>query len=65
MSDGVSSTTRAARGDDLEPPDHAVSLVAGTEDSTPLSFRVTVAEDAYLQLNDVVLTVRNVPGSVR
>lgn len=41
--------------------DH-VGLIAGTEDSTPLVFRVAVAEDAYLQLDDVVVTVRAVPG---
>ena len=39
-----------------------VGLVAGTEDSTPLMFRVAVAEDAYLQLDDVVITSREVPG---
>jgi DNA helicase HerA-like ATPase len=39
-----------------------VGLVAGTEDSTPLVFRVAIAPDAYLQLDDVVLTVRDVPG---
>ncbi|MDN5761614.1 MAG: ATP-binding protein [Microlunatus sp.] len=44
------------------PPERAVGLVAGTEDSTPLLFRVAVAEDAYLQLDDVVLTRREVPG---
>ena len=31
-----------------------VGLVAGTEDSTPLQFHVAVADDAYLQLDDVV-----------
>ena len=40
----------------------AVGLVAGTEDSTPLLFRVAVADDSYLQLDDVVLTRREVPG---
>lgn len=43
-------------------PDRAVGLVAGTEDSTPLLFRVAVAEDSYLQLDDVVVTKREVPG---
>lgn len=56
MSDGVSPAT-------TEPgPDRAVGLVAGTEDSTPLLFRVAVGDDAYLQLDDVVLTRREVPG---
>ena len=44
------------------PPERTVGLVAGTEDSTPLLFRVAVAEDSYLQLDDVVLTRREVPG---
>jgi hypothetical protein len=39
-----------------------VGLVAGTEDSTPLEFCVALDEDAYLQLDDVVVTVREVPG---
>src|SRR6185503_13163180 len=47
---------------DLSPADPAVGLVAGTEDSTPLVFRVAIRPDAYLQLDDVVLTVRHVPG---
>ncbi len=44
---------------DTPPP---VGLVAGTEDSTPLLFSVALAPDAYLQLDDVVVTVRAVPG---
>jgi DNA helicase HerA-like ATPase len=43
-------------------PEGFVGLVAGTEDSTPLQFRVALAPDAYLQLDDVVVTVRPVPG---
>ena len=39
-----------------------VGRVVGTEDSTPLQFRVALDEDAYLQLDDVVVTVRAVPG---
>ena len=39
-----------------------VGLVAGTEDSTPLQFGVALGPDAYLQLDDVVVTVRGVPG---
>ena len=62
MSDGVYPTTGGASGPDVEPPDRAVGLVAGTEDSTPLQFRVALAEDAYLQLDDVVVTVAEVPG---
>ena len=64
MSDGVDPTTGPGGGADEadEAPDRTVGLVAGTEDSTPLLFRVAVAEHAYLQLDDVVLTVRDVPG---
>ncbi|GAB6903668.1 ATP-binding protein [Kineosporia succinea] len=40
----------------------AVGLVVGTEDSTPLKFHVAVAPDAYLQLDDVVVTRRTIPG---
>jgi DNA helicase HerA-like ATPase len=40
----------------------AVGRVAGTEDSTPLQFSVALSGDAYLQLDDVVVTVRPVPG---
>src|SRR3954467_9263812 len=40
----------------------AVGLVAGTEDSTPLQFVVALAPDQYLQLDDVVVTHRIVPG---
>jgi len=36
--------------------------VVGTEDSTPLQFSVALAPEQYLQLDDVVVTVRPVPG---
>ncbi|RZT86710.1 hypothetical protein EV383_3607 [Pseudonocardia sediminis] len=39
-----------------------VGLVAGTEDSTPLLFSVGLAPGQYLQLDDVVVTRRPVPG---
>ena len=39
-----------------------VGRVVGTEDSTPLQFSVALDGDAYLQLDDVVVTVRAVPG---
>ncbi|TQS39663.1 ATP-binding protein [Cryptosporangium phraense] len=39
-----------------------VGRVLGTEDATPLSFHVALRDDAYLQLDDVVVTVRDVPG---
>jgi DNA helicase HerA-like ATPase len=45
--------------EDAAPP---VGRVVGTEDSTPLLFHVALAPDEYLQLDDVVVTVRPVPG---
>jgi uncharacterized protein len=36
--------------------------VTGTEDATPLLFSVALAPEQYLQLDDVVTTVRPVPG---
>ncbi|MFG1925819.1 ATP-binding protein [Cryptosporangium sp. NPDC048952] len=39
-----------------------VGRVLGTEDATPLQFHVALRDDAYLQLDDVVVTVRDVPG---
>src|SRR6202046_3676932 len=41
----------------------AVGRVAGTEDATPLEFSVALDETAYLQLDDVVVTLRQVPGA--
>ncbi len=43
-------------------PVSLVGRVIGTEDSTPLQFSVALAQDSYLQLDDVVVTVRTVPG---
>jgi uncharacterized protein len=42
--------------------DAAVGRVLGTEDATPLQFWVAVSPGAYLQLDDVVSTTREVPG---
>jgi DNA helicase HerA-like ATPase len=39
-----------------------VGLVSGLVDSTPLLFSVALEPDSYLQLDDVVVTVRTVPG---
>jgi DNA helicase HerA-like ATPase len=39
-----------------------VGRVVGTEDSTPLQFSVALTGESYLQLDDVVVTVRPVPG---
>jgi hypothetical protein len=40
----------------------AVGRVVGTEDATPLQFGVALVGEAYLQLDDVVVTARQVPG---
>ena len=40
----------------------AIGQVVGTEDATPLLFHVAIYPDAYLQLDDVVATSRDVPG---
>ena len=42
-----------------------VGRVLGTGDATPLTFWVAVHEDAYLQLDDVVVTERELPGQRR
>jgi DNA helicase HerA-like ATPase len=39
-----------------------VGRVLGTEDATPLKFWVALEPEAYLQLDDVVVTARPVPG---
>lgn len=50
-------------GNEYETPDpQVVGLVVGTEDATPLVFHVAIRSDAYLQLDDVVATTREVPG---
>jgi uncharacterized protein len=46
----------------VEPDEQAIGLVVGTEDATPLIFHVAIYPDAYLQLDDVVATSREVPG---
>jgi hypothetical protein len=43
-------------------PADLVGRVAGTEDSTPLQFAVALDETSYLQLDDVVVTLRQIPG---
>jgi DNA helicase HerA-like ATPase len=42
--------------------DGAVGRVQGLQDATPLWWQVAVAQGAYLQLDDVVVTTRTVPG---
>ena len=46
-------------------PANVVGRVAGTEDSTPLQFAVAIDESAYLQLDDVVVTVSDGPWASR
>jgi uncharacterized protein len=45
-----------------EPTSPPVGKVVGTEDSTPLKWHVALGPDAYLQLDDVVVTERVVQG---
>jgi len=61
-SDYVSANGSRAREAAADGPTGQVGLVAGTEDSTPLQFSVALDETAYLQLDDVVVTLRAVPG---
>lgn len=51
---------QASGGDDGAPA--PVGRVLGTDDATPLDFWVALAEDQYLQLDDVVVCERRVPG---
>ena len=45
--------------------ERAVGRVLGTSDATPLQFWVAVAPGAYLQLDDVVVTPRELPDRGR
>ena len=66
MSEHVSSSADRSRGTSgsasVGESAEQVGLVAGTEDSTPLQFAVALDEASYLQLDDVVVTLRHVPG---
>ena len=42
--------------------DKTVGLVVGTVAATPLQFSVAISPDQYLQLDDVVVTSRQLPG---
>ena len=55
--------SRRVEGVDVAEQSDEVGRVAGTADATPLVFRVAVRPDAYLQLDDVVVTSREVPGA--
>ncbi|TDB75625.1 ATP-binding protein [Micromonospora sp. KC723] len=48
--------------DPLDGPGDAVGRVLGTADATPLTFWTAVSPDSYLQLDDVVVTRREVPN---
>jgi uncharacterized protein len=61
-SDVTSTNGSSAREAAADRAAGQVGLVAGTEDSTPLQFSVALDETAYLQLDDVVVTLRAVPG---
>ncbi len=47
---------------DTHDTDTVVGRVLGTQDATPLTFWVAVDSDQYLQLDDVVVTTRELPG---
>ena len=55
-------SARSSSGDALSPTGPAVGLVVGTVPATPLEFFVAIAPDQYLQLDDVVVTARELPG---
>jgi DNA helicase HerA-like ATPase len=55
------SADGALASEQADGPAGAVGRVAGTEDSTPLQFAVALDEASYLQLDDVVVTLRQIP----
>src|SRR4051794_30970845 len=65
--DGGSEARRATERSDMgelapaEGQGPVVGRVLGTADATPLQFWVAVAPGAYLQLDDVVVTTRELP----
>ena len=61
-SPGASAAAGAMASGQADGPAGVVGRVAGTEDSTPLQFRVALDEASYLQLDDVVVTLRQIPG---
>ena len=52
---------RAQQGDAVMEQSTVVGRVLGTSDATPLQFWVAVTPGAYLQLDDVVVTTRDLP----
>ncbi|MGH3648629.1 MAG: dihydrofolate reductase family protein, partial [Micromonosporaceae bacterium] len=55
----------ATGGPRMTAPSEAVGRVLGTADATPLTFWVAVAPGSYLQLDDVVVTHRQLPDGTR
>jgi DNA helicase HerA-like ATPase len=49
-------------GDDPTDDVHTVGRVLGSREATPMSFWVGVGPERFLQLDDVVVTTREVPG---
>lgn len=58
-----SSTTPSQQPQPTAPA--PVGAVVGTEDATPLVWHVAVAENQFLQLDDVVTTERTLPDGTR
>lgn len=56
------SVNGTAPSEQIGGPAGVVGRGAGTEDSTPLQFAVALDETCYLQLDDVVVTLRQIPG---
>ncbi len=62
-SDARADGTPVPAGVPVAPDTTAVGRVLGTEKNTPLLFHVAVGTGRYLQLDDLVVTVRQVPGA--
>jgi DNA helicase HerA-like ATPase len=61
--DGMVATFESRLAGEIAPKvPGQVGRVSGLHDSTPLLFSVALEPEAYLQLDDVVVTVRAVPG---
>src|SRR5438045_6344271 len=58
---GMSPSPLGSEPRSVPPAGSAVGRVLGTADATPLQFWVAVTPGAYLQLDDVVVTTRELP----
>ena len=58
----AAATAMAGAPATAAPPAGMIGRVAGTEDSTPLQFAVAIDPGCYLQLDDVVVAAREIPG---